>query len=57
MLDQLIILILTFFFILITYLIDIVLILYGEILSWSPMGVKGLENKQRTQVFNLKFCK
>ena len=45
------------FFILITYLIDIVLILKGEILSWSPMGDKGLKNKQRTQVFNLKFCK
>ena len=29
-------------FILITYLVDIVLILSGEILSWSLMGVKGL---------------
>ena len=40
-LDQLIIPKLIFFFILITYLVDIVLILYGEILSWSLMGVKG----------------
>ena len=30
-----------FFFILITYLLDIALILIGEILSWSLMGVKG----------------
>ena len=30
---------LLFFFILITYLVDIVLILYGENLSWSLMGV------------------
>ena len=42
MLVQLIIPILIFFFILITYLVDIVLILKGEILSWSLMGVKGL---------------
>ena len=40
--DQLIIPKLIFFFILITYLIDIVLILWGEILPWSLMGVKGL---------------
>ena len=32
---------LKFFFILITCLLDIVLILYGEILSWSLMRVKG----------------
>ena len=32
-----------FFFILITYLLDIVLILKGEILSWSLVGVKGLK--------------
>ena len=31
-----------FFFILITYLVDIVLMLYGENLSWSLMGVKEL---------------
>ena len=31
-----------FFFILINYLVDIVLILKGEILSWSFMGVKEL---------------
>ena len=31
-------------FILITYLVDIELILQGEILSWSLMGVKGLGN-------------
>ena len=30
-----------FFFILITYLIDIVLMLLGKILSWILMGVKG----------------
>ena len=40
--DQLIILKRIFFFILITFLVDIVLILWGEILSWSFMGVKGL---------------
>ena len=38
-LDQLIISKLIFFFILITYLVDIVLVLLGEILSWSLMGV------------------
>ena len=42
MLDQHIIPKLIFFFILITYLVDIVLIMLGEILSWSLMGVKGL---------------
>ena len=42
MLDQLIIPKLIFLFILITYLVDVVLILKGEILSWSLMGVKGL---------------
>ena len=42
MLDQLVIPILIFFFILITYLVDIVLILKGEILSWSLIRVKGL---------------
>ena len=41
-LDQLIIPILIFFFIFITCLVDIVLILLGEILSWSLMGVRGL---------------
>ena len=39
-LDQLIIPKLIFLFI--TCLLDIVLILYGEILFWSLMGVKGL---------------
>ena len=33
---------LIFFFIFIAYLVDIVLILVREILSWSLMGVKGL---------------
>ena len=42
--DQLIIPQFMFFFILITYLVDIVLILWGEILSWSLMGVKGLKS-------------
>ena len=41
-LDQLIIPKLIFFFTLITCLLDIVLILYGEILFWSLMEVKGL---------------
>ena len=40
--NQLIVPKLIFFFILITYLVDIVLIMYGEILPWSLMGVKGL---------------
>ena len=39
--DQLIIPKLICFSILITYVVDIVLILWGEILSWSLMGVKG----------------
>ena len=41
-LDKVIIPYLIFFFILITYLLDLVLILWGEILSWSLMGVKEL---------------
>ena len=41
-LEQLIIPKLIYLFILITYLVDIVLILTGEILSWSLMGVEGL---------------
>ena len=40
--NQLIIPKFIFFFTLITYLVDIVLILLGEILSWSFMGIKGL---------------
>ena len=40
--DQLIVPKLMVFFILITSLVDIVLILLGEILPWSLMGVKGL---------------
>ena len=39
-LDQLAISKFTFFFILITGLLDIVLILLGEILPWSQTGVK-----------------
>ena len=42
-LDQLIIPKLIFFSILITNLLDIVLILLGEILSWSLMRVEGLK--------------
>ena len=38
------------FFILITYLVDIVFKLYGGILSWSLMGVKELKGK------NAIFC-
>ena len=41
-LDQLIIPWLIYFFIPITCLLDIVLILWGEILNWSLMGFKGL---------------
>ena len=40
-LDQVIVPKLIFFFILIAYLVDIVLILWGEIISRSLMGVKG----------------
>ena len=40
--EQLIIPKLIYLFILITYLVDIVLILSGEILSWSLMGVERL---------------
>ena len=40
--DQLIIPKLIFFFILMTYLVGILLILEGEILTWSLMGVQGL---------------
>ena len=45
--DQLIMPSLIFLFILITCLLDIVLILEGEIQSWSLMGVKGLSSKQK----------
>ena len=44
-LDQPIIPKLIFFPILITCLVDIVLILYGEILSWSLMGIKRVNSK------------
>ena len=47
LLDQLIIPKLIFFFILITCLVNIVLILQGEILSWSLMEVKGLTQTYR----------
>ena len=60
MVDQLIIPKLLFFFILVTYLIDILLILWGEILSWSLMGIIGLinMNKKPTKKYNLHghFC-
>ena len=39
-----------FLFVLITYLVDIVLILYGEILSWSLVGVKVLKNRNRDPI-------
>ena len=48
--EQLIIPKLIFFSILVTYLVDIVLILSGEIQSWSLMGVKGLI------IFMYSFC-
>ena len=44
-LDQQFIPKLIFFFIFISYLVDIVPILWGEILSWSLMGVKGLVHR------------
>ena len=44
-LDQLFIPKLIFFFILITYLVNIALIFQGEILSWSLMGVQGLSDQ------------
>ena len=44
LLDQLFITKLIFFFILITFLLDIASILYGEILVWSLLGVKGLRD-------------
>ena len=43
-LDQPIIPKLILFFILITYLVDIILIMWGEILSLSLMGLKGLKS-------------
>ena len=42
-LDQLIIPLLIFFFILIPCLLEIVFTLYGETTSWSLLGVKGLK--------------
>ena len=44
LLDQLFITKLIFFFILITFLLDIASILYGEILVWSLLGVKGFRD-------------
>ena len=41
-----------YFFILITCLLDIVLTLYGEILSWSLMGVKGLTPLTEADIYN-----
>ena len=63
-LDQLFIPKLIFFFIFITYLVNIALIFQGEILSWSLTGVQGLSDqilrprvefqkrKQRRSVFS-----
>ena len=45
--DQLIIPLQIFFFVLITCILDIVFILQGEILSWSLIGVKGLSSDPR----------
>ena len=42
---------LIFFFILITYLVDIVLILLGEILFWSLMGVEGFKYNYQVPSF------
>ena len=54
-LDQLIIPSLIFFFILITCLFDIVLMLWGEVLSWSLMGVKGLSPIQMVMIIDDSF--
>ena len=40
------------FLILITCLLDIVLMLYGEILSWSLMGIKGLKPLTEADIYN-----
>ena len=49
-LDQLIIPFLRLFFILITCLLDIVLTLLGEILSWSLVEVKGLICREKFSI-------
>ena len=46
-----------FFFIFLTYLLDIVLILLGEILSWSLMGVRGLTRVSVKFDFNYENLK
>ena len=51
LLDQLIIPWLIFVFILITCLHDVVMILLGEVLSWSLIGVKGLNKKMHFILF------
>ena len=51
-LDQLIIPFLRLSFILITCLLDIVLTLLGEILSWSLVGVKGLICREKFSIFH-----
>ena len=50
--DQLIIPFLRLSFILITCLLDIVLTLLGEILSWSLVGVKGLIHREKFSMFH-----
>ena len=45
-----------FFFILNTCLLDIVLILQGEILSWSLMGVKGSKGLTVLVVNTASIC-
>ena len=52
--NQLIIPSLIFFFILINCLLDIVMILEGEILSWSLMGVRGLTIMIYNDVLDIK---
>ena len=57
-LDQLIIPWLVFFFILITFLFDVVLIFRAEILCWSLMGVKRimpLDGKEWSLRLKLEF--
>ena len=54
-LDQPIIPLLIFFFIYVTCLLNILLIMQGEILSWSPAGHKGLINRTKKICTALPF--
>ena len=56
-LDQLIVPKLIFFLILITHLVDFVLILPGEIMSWSLLGVKGFNTVLSHMCASIKLYK